>query len=135
VGEQGWASELVGKQAVVLHVPTKTVGTCARYYDGDDDVFTSPVNGEQVPSPVISLGEGHSFLASEEAAFIELSEAEVAYHRAAQAQLGGTVRMLAALAANGGVSPQAASILLISALQALVATVTAAHARQFGGGA
>jgi hypothetical protein len=119
-----WADALIRKQAWVLHLEALAVGPVKAFYDGVSSMWTSTVDGQPVPDPVLELENGHAFIASP-AKFQEMNAASMRFFASLQHGISGLVSVAARSAAATGVSPETGYALTISALRAqLVALET-----------
>lgn len=125
-----WAMALVARRAMVLHVPTQTIGAAVRFFA--KGAYISPINQLPVDEAVVELLGGNAFVAKHESVFIELSEAEIQYHGIVSAQIAGVLRMLTQRDSLMGASPQAASVMIIATLSSNVKVMIAAHEKRFG---
>lgn len=118
-----WAEGLIAKNAFVFHIETYAVGRATKFFDGEIEVYSSPVNGKPVRgSAVLELDTGHALLADPEK-WMELSKAEVRYFEALQEGFRGLLIVAAKNAKDSGVELEKGLAMLIAILRAQLAAL------------
>lgn len=121
-----WAADAIAKGATLLHRSSCIVGVPTKFYDGKEEAWTSSVNGEPVPDPVIELDAGgevrHGLLAVPEE-FLVLTENEVRFYKGIQQGLAAIVAVAARGAAGNGVDLDAGFALLSCAFRTQLAAL------------
>lgn len=112
----------VERMAWMFHVETYAVGRAAAFYDGVEEKYVSPLNGEPVNGPVLLLHTGHALLA-EPVKWMELSSAEIRYFQALQEGFNGLIVIAAKNAKDNGVELEKGLAMLISILRAQLAAL------------
>lgn len=119
---EAWALPLVGK--TVLHVPTRTIGLVATFFDGEARQFVSKINGQPVPAPVLLLEDGNAFTARVEEDFAPLERHEAEYFAAVQSSLALVTTALVQEAQKRGITePKTVALLLASAMKTQAAAI------------
>lgn len=114
--QHGWAKDFVDRGAWVMHLPSRTIGKVARFYDGEGQLYVSPTNSAPVKAPVIEMERGNSFVA-EAGAFIELNEREQDFFNRASAVVQKLISDFAMLSTATQVPPKTAMMLLSTILR------------------
>lgn len=110
-------ASLAERNAMVFHRPTGFVGRAERYYDGETAVFCPP-NGLPVEGPVLGMQGGHTFVAKDPTAFVELADREARMFVILQEGIAGVVRVAASQAQAMGVTQDDAIMLMVAVLRA-----------------
>lgn len=109
----GWAKDFVDRQATVMHLPTGTIGRVQKLFDGQGQLYVSPVNQTPVKSPVLELDSGSSFVA-EPGQFIEFNDREKDFLKRSWAVVRKLSQDFAVLSTATAVTPKTAMMILAS---------------------
>lgn len=126
---RAWAQSAMGQ--LMLHVGTRTVVRLTKFYDGENDVYTSPINNLPVKGPVVEAFTGSTFVANPDL-FIRLTEKEGEFYAGTEASLANFLREIAKAAGEMGVRPATMSALVIVALRTQASKLEAEHQKMFG---
>ncbi len=120
----------------VFHPPSGVIGRVVDFFDGEEKVFVSTVNGFPVRAPIVQLESGHALLMkdtpnADDPSLIEISAQEVGVFLATTRAMNTVLVEVAKLSAEQGVPPDTAMLLMRSALQAQIAKLSP-KAKAFG---
>jgi hypothetical protein len=121
-----WAKNLADEQAWVLHTESGLVVRIAKFYDGKDECYVSPVNGSKVTAPVLEMHNKHALMAKPEN-FVQLSENEVAYFVGTQEVLTGALREMVAAGAIVQIPAPTVALLLIGVFREQMIVLQQGH--------
>ncbi len=83
-----------------------------KFWDGENEVYTSSYNDLPTKGPVLELEDGNSFVARGESEFVPLEDKEVQYFLFVQTKVGEIAQKVAAVGSGRGMN-LAKTLLLI----------------------
>ena len=110
--DTSWAAKLAADNTWVLHTGSRTVSKVLKFWDGENEVYTSSYNNFPTKGPVLELEDGNTFVARGESEFVPLEDKEVQYFLFVQTTVGEIAQKVAAVGSGCGMN-LAKTLLLI----------------------
>lgn len=114
-----WGTEAAAQKKWVYHAATGVVGRVIEFYDGEEEVFFSPIDLLAVKDPVVVIEGGHSLLAKpgEVFGFVTLSQQELRFFETLRHGFKGLVLVSAKNAQSMGLELDQSLALLVAVLR------------------